>query len=346
MMDVSTPKQLEQWLRETDDAKLTLLYEEADRVRRETVGDEVHLRGLIEISNRCVRSCLYCGLRAPNDRLPRYRMMPEEVVEAAKIAKEYGYGTVVLQSGEDRGWSINGLADLIREIKRQTGLAVTLSVGERGMEEYSHWRAAGADRVLLRFETSDSELYERIHPKLSGQKIDRFQLLAELKSLGYELGSGVMVGIPGQRYSTLAHDIELFRELDLDMVGVGPFVPNPDTPLGQGCEPDARDDQVPASVDMALRVVALTRLARPDANIPSTSAIAALDPEKGHTLGLTRGANVMMPNLTPLKYRACYEIYPGKIFADEAEETIHRQILARIERHGRKPGRGRGDRKR
>lgn len=338
-----THERIRELLMTAHEVRVEQLFVEADRVRREHVGEQVHFRGLIEISNCCRRACLYCGLRAANSNLSRYRMNPEEVLAAAQKALQFGYGTVVLQSGEDTSWSTSDLEELIQRLKESTSLAVTLSLGEREVDEYARWKAAGADRVLLRFETSDPELFGRIHPSLAGRGAVRLGMLGELKRLGYEVGSGVMVGLPGQSADTLARDILLFAELGLDMVGVGPYVLNPDTPMGDPTSFTV-PDQVPATVERTLRVIALTRLLLPRAHIPSTSAVAALDPAGGHSLGLRSGANVIMPNLTPLSYRLNYLIYPGKAFADRAEESVHEELLSWIGSLGRVPGCGAGGR--
>ncbi len=330
------------WLGEEDPQRLDALWARADAVRRESIGDEVHLRGLVELSNHCVRACGYCGLRKANRRLARYRMADEEILDAARRAAALGYGTVVMQSGEDPGITADGLAGVIRRIKAETGLAVTLSLGERSMEELALWRDAGADRYLLRFETSNRALYDRIHPPVNGARSDRFALLAALRGLGYEIGSGVMVGIPGQTFDDLADDVVAFHELDLDMIGVGPFIAHPDTPLGRAATAANVDGQIPNTVDMALKVIALARLVCPHSNIPSTTALATLDPERGRELGLLRGANVVMPNLTPVKYRALYEIYPGKACVGETAETCTRCLRGRIESIGRRIAAGPG----
>jgi len=298
------------WLRETDETKLEELWQLADTVRRENVGDEVHLRGLIEFSNHCVRRCGYCGLRNDNLKISRYRMSKSEIIDCARLAVEYGYGTVVLQSGEDYGVTRDWIADVVRTIKAETSLAVTLSLGERSRDDLAAWRIAGTDRYLLRFETSNPELFDRIHPSLPGRRSDRIAILRTLRELGYEVGSGVMIGIPGQTFDDLANDIELFRTLDLDMIGVGPYIAHPDTPLGQNSPPAG--EQVPNSEEMTYKVVALTRIVCPKANIPSTTALATLNLANGRELGLCRGANVVMPNLTPVQYRDKYEIYPAK----------------------------------
>jgi biotin synthase len=337
-----------QWLKETDEEALELLWQRADAVRKATVGDEVHLRGLVEIGNYCVRQCAYCGISACASVLPRYRMSAEEIIACAMRAEELGYGTVVLQSGEDPGFSREMIAAVVREIKRRTALAVTLSLGERSDDDARAWREAGADRYLLRFETSDRKLYDAIHPSRGKTVSDRLRQIERLRLMGYEVGSGVMIGIPGQTWKTLARDIELFGGLDLDMVGVGPYIPSPRTPLAGalGKELMASDEeQVPSDVLTTLKVVALSRIVCPDANIPSTTALATLDQQTGRELGLSRGANVVMPNLTPPAYRVLYEIYPGKACIHETAEACHGCLTGRILRLGRVVGRGQGGRR-
>ncbi len=329
------------WLRETDPSRLSRLYRRADAVRREHVGDEVHLRGLVEISNHCLRQCHYCGLRAGNRKVKRYRMTADEIVGCARRAREFGYGTVVLQSGEDEGLTRDGIAELVRRIKREVGVAVTLSLGERTFDELRVWREAGADRYLLRFETSNLDLFKLMHPPRGGQRPSRMEVLRALAPLGFEVGSGVMVGIPGQSYDDLVSDLLLFRELDLDMIGIGPFIAHPETPFGQADVP-ARDGQTPATELMTYKMVALTRLLCPDANIPSTTALATLNLAEGRELGLQRGANIVMPNLTPPEYRALYEIYPAKACIRETADLCNRCITGRIERIGRSIGPGPG----
>ena len=334
------------WLREENEKRLEELWQWADMVRKENVGDEVHLRGLIEISNYCVRQCGYCGLRFGNKTLERYRMSEEEIMGCISEAERYGYGTVVLQSGEDYGIETKWFANLIRHIKKETQLAVTLSLGERPDEDLETWRKAGADRYLLRFETSDEALYHLIHPSLPGRRSNRLAILKTLKKLGYEAGSGIMIGIPGQTYESLAGDIEIFRGLDLDMVGVGPYIPHPETPLAAGewkCFiPD--EEQVPNTEEMTYKVIALTRMICPEANIPSTTALATINRELGRELGLMRGANVVMPNLTPSKYRALYEIYPSKACIGETVWECPSCLTHRIQSIRRKVGSSRGDR--
>lgn len=341
-----TLEEIRSWLRERDEARLADLWRWADTVRQQHVGGEVHLRGLVELSNYCVRLCGYCGLRAANRQLRRYRMSPEEVMGCVARAVDFGYGTVVLQSGEDPGLSCRVVSELIGRIKAESPLAVTLSLGERSDEELAAWREAGADRYLLRFETSNRGLYHRIHPPRDGQPDrDRLAILRVLRNLGYEVGSGVMIGIPGQTYDDLARDVNLFAELDLDMIGVGPYLVHPETPLADAeNRPQAPpEEQVPANELMAYKVIALTRLVCPRANIPSTTALAALGGEAGRDLGLVRGANVIMPNLTPPEYRRLYEIYPNKACLSDDADHFAQCAADRLRTSGRCPAQGRGD---
>jgi biotin synthase len=340
-----THADIETWLRETDPDRLERLYRSADAVRARCVGEEVHLRGLVEFSNYCERLCLYCGLRAGNRELARYRMSADDILQCAAEAERYGYGTVVLQSGEEAGLDVDWLCAVVREIRKTTQLAITLSVGERSEEELLALRHAGADRYLLRFETSNRDLFDRIHPPHRRRRRDRLELLRSLRRFGYEVGSGVMIGIPGQTYADLASDIDLFRELDLDMIGVGPFIPHPQTPLGQhaGAFTAPADAQVPPDETMTYKTVALVRLLCPKANIPATTALATLNGEDGRELALQRGANVIMPNMTPVKYRASYEIYPNKACIAESAGHCHTCVQGRIRALGRRVGVGRGD---
>ncbi len=342
-----TIEEIEYWLRESDTEKLKKLWKKADQVRKEHVGDEVHLRGLIEISNFCVRKCKYCGFNAENENIERYRMQKKDILESVQKARKLGYGTVVMQAGEDYGIKTDWLADIIKHIKKNTPLAVTLSMGERPFKDLKVWRDAGADRYLLRFETSDRKLYDLLHPPLNGQKYDRFEILNQLKQLGYEAGSGVMIGIPGQTYNILARDIDLFRKYDMDMIGVGPYIENPNTPLGAGkVKPETEPEkQVPNSELMSYKVIALTRLVCPESNIPTTTALATINKTTGRELGLSRGANVVMPNVTQPEFRVKYQIYPGKACLNETADACSVCLAGRIASIGRTIGKGRGDRK-
>ena len=334
------------WLTETDHLRLDRLWKEADRVRHDYVGDGVHLRGLLELSNFCDRSCLYCGIRQPNVRLPRYRMTSDEILAGAREAVRRGYGTIVMQSGEDPALDLARLCAVIREIKSQTALAVTLSLGERSAGELRALRDAGADRYLLRFETSNLELLHEIHPPRAGEAKDhRLTILPVLRDMGFEVGSGVMVGIPGQSHADLARDVLLFQQLDLDMIGIGPYIPHPDTPLFGRAMQAGRLSAAQATADelTTYKMLALARLACPRANIPSTTALATINPRTGQMLGLQRGANVIMPNLTPLKYRPQYEIYPNKAGSQRTPEQSDEVAREQIETLGRYVATGRGD---
>lgn len=301
----------------------------ADRVRERNMGPEVHLRGLIEISNICRNNCCYCGIRRDNLSVNRYRMTPEEIVEAAKTGVELGYGTIVLQSGEDPWFDGQRVEDLIRRIK-DMDMAVTLSLGERELEEYALWREAGADRYLLRHETADPELYRRLNPGMTLER--RIQILYHLKDLGYQVGAGFMVGLPGQTPEILVRDLRLLQELDVEMAGIGPFIANPATPLGG--DPSG-------GLEASLTMVALTRLLLPMAHIPATTALGSIDP-MGREKALQAGANIVMPNLTPVKYREDYQLYPGKICLSETAEHCKGCLAGRIESIGRRMGRGPG----
>jgi biotin synthase len=335
------------WLQETDEQRLEELWARADAVRAREVGPEVHLRGLIEISNFCVRECRYCGINACSEGVTRYRMRRSEILDCAREAHRLGYGSVVMQAGEDPGLTVDLIAGIVREIKATTPLAVTLSLGERDDAELEAWKAAGADRYLLRFETSDPELYDRIHPSLPGSLSDRFAQLERMRAMGYEIGTGVMVGIPGQTWATLAQDIDTFRRFDMDMIGVGPFLPSPRTVLGGKDAAAYRapaEQQVPNDELTTLKTVALTRLVCPQANIPSTTALATLNAASGRELGLSRGANVVMPNVTPPSYRVLYEIYPGKACVHETAQICQGCMEGRIKSLGRVLGKGPGGR--
>jgi len=335
-----------EWLRESRPSRLAELYQWANEVRRERVGDAVHLRGLIEISSHCVRQCMYCGLRQGNRDLTRYRMTRDEILDCARQAEKLGYGTVVMQAGEDDFLTAEWIAEIVRWIKRETALAVTLSLGERQQDELRLWRSAGADRYLLRFETSDENLFRIIHPSRISGGPDRLTLLRQLKSLGYEAGGGVMVGIPGQSFESLAGDILAFRALDLDMIGIGPYIAHPATPLGSGAlRPEiSPSEQAPSSEEMVYKMIALTRIACPDTNIPSTTALATINKVDGRKLGLQAGANVVMPNLTPVKYRRLYEIYPAKACIDESATDCNQCLRGQIHSLDRFPGHGPGGR--
>ncbi len=341
-----TPDTVFNLLKAEEPSEIDLLFKTADTVRQKNVGDEVHLRGLIEISNHCVRQCAYCGINQSNSGIKRYRMNEDEIINTAMFASRLGCGTVVLQSGEDRGVTTDMVTSIIRKIKEKAVLAITLSLGERSMDELSAWKQAGADRYLLRFETSDLSLYNRIHPALNQNTSNRLGTLKKLKETGYEAGGGIMVGIPGQTFNSVVNDIMLFKELDLDMVGIGPYIPHPGTMLGKSPTDYSAPvtEQVPSTEIMCLKVLAVTRVMCPDINIPGTTAIETINPEEGRKNALQCGANVLMPNLTPVEYKKLYEIYPLKagslISPEEAFDRMKNLIIS----INRIPGRGKGGR--
>ena len=299
------------------------LFAAADSVRKKYVGDGVYLRGLIEFSNHCKNDCLYCGIRKSNTQAERYRLSPKQIVDMAKKAVGYDYKTVVLQSGEDLYFSADKMAEIIRQIKK-LGVVITLSIGEKTREEYSLYKKAGADRYLLRIETTDKALYEKLDPGMSFE--NRVRCLHDLKELGYEVGSGSLVGLPGQTVESLADDLLFFKNLPVDMAGIGPFIPHPHTPLAQ--------ESAAGHFETSLKMMALMRLLLPDINIPATTAMETLHPQ-GRLLALQCGANVVMPNVTEGDYRKKYELYPGKICTGEHPEQCRHCIENKIESIGR-----------
>lgn len=314
--------------------ELENLYRHADMVRRNHMGDEVFIRGIVEFSNICLNDCLYCGIRASNGDVARYAIPPEEIVDIAHAMKGSEQTTIVLQSGETPGMADKKLGSVIRRIKGETGLAVTVSVGNRPYETYRFWKECGMDRYLLRFETSDRALFARLRP---GSSLDeRLRCLGHLKDLGVQTGSGFMIGLPGERLEVLADNIILCRSLDLDMIGIGPFIPHPGTPL-RGTKNAYHDDP-----EMFFKALAVLRVFNPDTHIPATTAFDAVFPGSGRNLALKRGANVFMPNNTPVRYKKEYLLYPGKPSVDESPEECTEAAVARIESLGRIIGKGPG----
>lgn len=298
------------------------LFNAADRVRKKYVGDEVHLRGLIEFSNICKRNCLYCGLRASNKNVKRYRLSPDEIIDLAKKAISYGYKTIVMQSGEDDFYTVDKMKYIISNIKK-LDVAITVSVGEKTFEEYKAYREAGADRYLIRIETTDKALYENMDPGMSHE--ERKRCLNDIKELGYEVGTGCLVGLPNQTLDSLADDILFFKELGADMIGIGPFIPNEDTPL---------KDEKGGEFTTSLKVMAITRLLMPDVNIPATTAMESLN-KNGRIIALKSGANVVMPNVTEGEYRKLYALYPGKICTGDTPAHCRGCITGKITSIGR-----------
>lgn len=305
-----------------DDSNNDWLFSLADKTRKEYVGDEVHLRGLIEFSNICKRQCKYCGLRCEDKFIDRYRISKENIISYAEHAVNMGYKTIVLQSGEDEYYNTDLMCEIIAGIKK-LGVALTLSIGEKTYEEYKAFKEAGADRYLIRIETTDKTLYNQMHPNMDFD--NRVRCLEDLGRLGYEVGTGCLVGLPNQTIESLADDILFFKEINADMVGIGPFIPHPHTPL---------KDSATGSFTLALKVMALTRILLKDINIPATTAMETLNPN-GRIIALQSGANVVMPNVTTTEYRAKYEIYPNKICINENQDKCKGCISAKIQSIGR-----------
>ncbi|MDD7473955.1 MAG: [FeFe] hydrogenase H-cluster radical SAM maturase HydE [Bdellovibrionota bacterium] len=301
-MQISSKKDIIEILK--DDSINEELFSYADSVRKKYVGDKIHLRGLIEFSNYCKNTCKYCGLRCENKNIERYRILEDEILEHAKNASNLGFKTIVLQSGEDNYYTVNRMCNIISEIKK-LNVALTLSIGEKTFEEYKAYKDAGADRYLIRIETTDENLYSKMHPGMSLE--NRKRCLRDLKTLGYEVGSGCLVGLPNQSIESLADDILFFKEIAADMIGVGPFIPHPDTPL---------KDASKGSFFLALKVMAITRILLKDINIPATTAMESIQKD-GRIIALQSGANVVMPNVTTTEYRQKYEIYKGKACINE-----------------------------
>lgn len=313
----------------SDEANQNELFKKADEVRRQYVGDEVHLRGLIEFSNICRNNCMYCGIRRDNSALSHYRMSEAELIETAHRAADMGFKTIVMQSGEDMWFDRDRMCRIVEAIKK-FDVAITLSVGERDYADYKAWFDAGADRYLMRIETTDKELYHRLDPGMSWQH--RHECLLALKEIGYELGSGIMVGLPEQTTESIADDLLYLKEIGVDMAGIGPFIPHPQTPL---------KDAAGGTLDLARRTMAVMRLLMPDINIPATTAMESLHP-MGRIWTLQSGANVVMPNVTEGEYRKLYELYPGKICVDDTPLHCRTCIGAKIMSIGRKIGTGYG----
>lgn len=315
-----------------DDSQNEQLFSLADKIRKEFVGDEVHLRGLIEFSNICKCFCKYCGLRSENKNIDRYRITPEDIILYAKNAVDMGYRTIVLQSGEDKFFSRDILCEIIKEIKN-LDVALTLSIGERSFEDYKAFKDCGADRYLIRIETTDRDLYKKLHPHMDFD--NRLRCLKDLKKLGYEVGTGCLVGLPEQTIESLANDILFFKEIDADMIGIGPFIPHPDTPL---------KDAKTGDFTLALKVMALTRILLKNINIPATTAMETLNPN-GRIIALQSGANVVMPNVTSKEFRKKYEIYPNKICINEEPSQCRNCIEGKIKSIGRTISKDKGFRK-
>ncbi len=298
------------------------LLQQAGEVKIQHVGNKVYYRGLIEFSNRCKKNCYYCGIRRGNKTLERYDLTDEEILNAARFAYENRYGSVVLQGGERSNKSyIERIDKLIRKIKQLSNnqLGITLSLGEQTAETYQRWFESGAHRYLLRIETSNPELYRKIHPNDSQHDYyQRLECLHTIQAIGYQTGTGVMIGLPYQTLEDLANDLRFIKMLDADMVGMGPFIEHHATPFAQVRNLLPLRERF----NLSLKMVALLRIMMPEINIAATTAMQAIDP-MGREKALQAGANIIMPNVTPGKYRESYKLYENKPCTDEnADDCI------------------------
>ncbi|WP_346353702.1 [FeFe] hydrogenase H-cluster radical SAM maturase HydE [Azotosporobacter soli] len=323
--------QLELLLSASSGAEEEMLFTAADVVRHQELGDAVHLRGLIEFSNYCSWDCHYCGLRRSNQTVNRYRLSEQQLEAAAFFAAQHGYRTLVLQAGEDGFYSGDQLADMVRRVKRIADVAVTLSVGLRSRADFEKMRRAGADRYLMKQEISEPDVFAKLRP---GTELkERVACLKWLKQEGWQVGSGFMIGLPGQTRRTLAQDLLLLQEIGVEMAGIGPFLPHPETPLREAA---------PGSLDDSLRALATARLLLPTVHMPATSAIGTLDPQ-GQRRALACGANVVMPNLSPTVIRKAYQLYPGKVGTTEDAMASHERVVAMLKEINRPVALDRGD---
>ena len=320
-------------IRGRDDDAARILASKADKARREVFGDAVYTRGLIEISSICKNNCLYCGIRRDNALAERYRLTDEEIFSCADEGYELGFRTFVLQGGEDPHFSDDVLTHIVSELKsRHPDCAVTLSMGERSRDSYQALYDAGADRYLLRHETADPEHYKKLHP--AEMSFDnRMRCLRELKEIGYQVGCGFMVGSPGQTPETLARDLAFIGEFKPEMCGIGPFIPHHNTPF--------RDEEQ-GTLELTLFLLSVIRLALPEVLLPATTALGTIHHE-GRELGIKAGANVVMPNLSPVSVRKKYELYDNKICTGEESAQCRGCLDARITQAGYRLVVDRGD---
>jgi len=302
------------------------LFEKADGVRRRYYGTDVYVRGLIEFTNYCKNNCYYCGIRRDNQKVERYRLSKDEILSCCKQGYALGFRTFVLQGGEDNAYSDEMICDLVSEIKKlYPDCAVTLSIGEKSFDSYSAYRKAGADRYLLRHETANAQHYRALHPE-SMDLENRKKCLFDLKKIGYQVGSGFMVGSPYQTTECLIEDLRFLQELQPDMVGIGPYISHQNTPFR---------NQKNGDFHLCLRLIAILRLMFPNILIPATTALGTID-IRGRELGLAAGANVVMPNLSPVQFRKQYELYDHKICTGEEAAECKMCLERRVEAAGYK----------
>ncbi len=309
---------------------LNKLFLKSKEVKEKYIGKKVHFRGLVEFSNYCAKDCLYCGIRKSNSNVERYNISDENIIEAAKYAYKENYGSVVLQSGEIMSDKFtNRVENLLKEIKSLSNneLGITISIGEQTPETYKKWFDAGAHRFLLRIESSNKDLYYKIHPNDKQHNFEeRIACLRSLKEIGYQTGTGVMVGLPFQTYSDLADDILFMKELDIDMCGMGPYIEHEDTPLFE-----FKHNLMPLEKRfvLTLKMIAVLRIVMKDINIAAATALQAID-KMGREKAVKLGANIIMPNITPGMYRNNYNLYQNKPCVDEEPEECKGCLDARM----------------
>ena len=322
-----------QLLQSSGDERINLL-KKSREVKERVVGNKVYFRGLIEFSNICSKDCLYCGIRKSNTNVIRYDSTDEETLDACRFAWEHQFASVVLQSGEiSSPVFIKRVDILLRKIKQLSNseLGITLSCGEQSRETYLRWFESGAHRFLLRIESSNPNLYYKIHPKNETHSFEkRLEALQFLKETGYQVGTGVMIGLPFQTYEDLADDLLFLKKIDIDMCGMGPYIEHEDTPLYKYRNLLMSKQK---RFDLALNMIAVLRLLMPDINIAAATALQAIDPA-GREKALAIGANIIMPNLTPVNYRKEYQLYEDKPCLDEDKELCRNCLEARIEMSG------------
>ena len=307
--------------------EIDALYKRAYEIKKQQVGTTVFFRGIVELSNICTKNCYYCGIRKDNHNVERFLLTRDEVVKSALWAYEQHYGSVVIQSGErDDEEFVLFIEDVIKTLKEKSDsrLGITLSLGEQTEETYQRWYDAGAHRYLLRIESSNPELYAKLHPSDHNWQ-HRLDCIRTLKKLGFQTGTGVMIGLPYQTMEDLARDIQFFYDEDIDMIGMGPYIPHEDTPLAKAAVNYKSDEQL----ELALKMIATCRILLQDINIASTTALQALKPD-GREMGLLAGANIIMPNITDSKYRANYQLYNGKPCLDENASLCRNCLERRI----------------
>ncbi|MDD5071028.1 MAG: [FeFe] hydrogenase H-cluster radical SAM maturase HydE [Candidatus Omnitrophica bacterium] len=302
------------------------IFKRAYALKLKYVGNTVYFRGIIEFSNLCSNDCYYCGIRSSNDRVRRFTMTEQEILAAARFADQAGYASLVLQAGErDDPEFIDFIEGLIIGIKNESSnrLGITLSLGEQRYETFSRWFKAGAHRYLLRIETSNPDLYKKLHPR-NQDYYSRRDCLNNLKNIGYQVGTGVMIGLPFQTAADLVEDIIFFKKQDIDMIGMGPYIGHHATPLYKVEQPDNQRNFL-----LSLAMIALTRINLLDVNIAATTALQALD-DYGREKGIKAGANIIMPNITPLQYRDGYQLYDNKPCLDENADQCQACLTKRI----------------